>query len=67
MIDKDKLKGKYVTYLDKNGKYRTHKVVRVTGRTLTVKDVLDVKHRIHPNKFKIFGVQRKKEIEGIVW
>lgn len=67
MISKDKLKGKYVTYLDKNGKYRTHKVVRVTGRVLTVNDVLGVRHRIHPDRFKIFGRQRKKEIEEIIW
>lgn len=67
MIPKDKLKGKHITYLDKNGSYRTHKVVRVTGKTLTVKNVLGVRYRIHPNKFKIFGRQRKKEIEEIIW
>jgi len=67
MIPKDKLKGKHITYLDKNGQYRTHKVVRVTGKTLTVMDVLGVRHRIHPDKFKILGRQTKKEIEEIVW
>jgi hypothetical protein len=67
MISKDKLKGNYVTYLDRNGQYRTHKVIKVTGNTLTVKDVLGVRHRIHPRKFCIFGVQRKKEIEAIIW
>ena len=67
MIPKDKLKGKYITYLDKNGQYRTHKVIRVTGKVLTVKDVLNVRHRIHPDKFKILGRQLKKSIEEIVW
>lgn len=67
MISKDKLKGKFVTYLDKDGKYRTHKVIRVTGKTLTVKDIFGVKHRIHPDKCYIFGRQRKKDIEGIIW
>jgi len=67
MIPKDKLKGKHVTYIDKQGKFRTHKVIKVTGKTLTVKDVLGVRHRIHPTKTKIFGVQRKKIIEEILW
>lgn len=67
MIPKDKLKGKFVTYLDKQSKYRTHKVTKVTGKTLTVKNVLGERHRIHPKDFKIFGVQYKKKIEGIQW
>lgn len=67
VIHKNKLKGHFVTYLDRNGQYRTHKCIKVTGKMLTVKDALDVKHRIHPDKFKIFGRQRKKEIEEIVW
>ena len=67
MVHKDQLKGKYVTYLDKDSKYRTHKVTKVTGLTLTVKDALGVKHRIHPKKDKIFGRQLKKTIEEIEW
>jgi len=67
MIEKDKLKGKYITYLDKDGKYRTNKVVKITGNTLTVKNVLGERTRIHPDKIHIFGVQHKKDIEGITW
>jgi len=67
LIPKDKLKGKFVTYLDKDGKYRSHKVVKVAGLTLTVKDVLGEKHRIHPKKNTIFGRQLKKTIEEIEW
>jgi hypothetical protein len=66
-MHKDKLKGKHVTYLDKDGKYRTHKVVKVTGLTLTVKDCLGVRHRIHPKKNKIFGRQLKRTVEEIEW
>jgi len=67
MIHKDKLKGHFVTYLDKDGKYRSHKVVKVAGLTLTVKDALGVKHRIHPKTTLIFGRQLKKEIIPIEW
>ena len=66
-MNKDKLKGCFVTYLDKDGKYRSHKVVKVTGLTLTVKDCLGVRHRIHPKKNKIFGRQLKKTMEEIEW
>jgi hypothetical protein len=67
MINKDNLKGKYVTYLDKNGQYRSHKVVKIAGLTLTVQNVLGERHRIHPKKNKIFGRQKKKELEEIDW
>jgi len=67
MIHKDKLKGHFVTYLDKDGKYRSHKVIKVTGKTLTVQDILGVRHRIHPKTTLIFGRQLKKEIIPIEW
>lgn len=66
-IDKTNLKGKYVTYLDKDGKYRSHKVIKITGNTLTVKDVLGARHRIHPDKNKIFGRQLKNKLVEIKW
>jgi len=66
-IDKSKLKGKYVTYLDKEGKYRTHKVIKITGKTLTVKNKLDARYRIHPDKNKIFGRQLKNKLVEIIW
>lgn len=67
MVHKDKLKNCFVTYLDKNGKYRTHKVIKVTGKTLTVKNVLGERHRIHPKTHIIFGRQLKREIVLIDW
>jgi hypothetical protein len=73
VILRDKLLGKYVTYLWKPngepiGSYRTHKVVRISGRTLTVKDATGTKHRIHPKTTKILGRQYPKQgLEKIQW
>lgn len=67
MISKDKLKGNFVTYLDKQSKYRTHRVTKVSGLTLSVKDCLGERHRIHPKTTLIFGRQMKKEIVSIQW
>lgn len=67
MISKNELKGKYITYLW-NGSYRTHKVIKITGNTLTVKDAVGTKHRIHPKTNKIFGRQYpKRGLEKIKW
>jgi len=74
VIDKDKLKNKYVTYIDKNAKFRTQKVIKVNGLMLTVIDALGTKTRIHPDKnkskrygVKIIGRQLKNKIEEIKW
>jgi len=67
MIPKDKLKGNYITFRDNDGKYRTQKVVKIVGNTITVKDAVGIRKRIHPDKIKIFGVQYKKKIEEIEW
>jgi len=79
LIDKNKLKGKYVTFIDKDAKYRTQKVIKINGLMLTVIDAVGTRTRIHPNKYKesnykvrkyglkIIGRQKKKEIEEIKW
>lgn len=67
MIPKDKLKGKYVTFYGKNNAKRTQRVVKVSGKTLTVKDAVGTKTRIHPEKTTIVGRQLKKKIEEIIW
>ena len=74
MIAKDKLKGKYVTFLDKHAKFRTQKVVKINGLMLTVIDAVGTRTRIHPDKtknkrygVKIFGRQLKKKVEEIKW
>jgi len=67
MIHKDKLKGKYITFLDKQKKYRTQRVTKVTGLTVTVKNALGEKQRVHPKKNLIFGRQLKNTVEKIEW
>lgn len=67
MIHKDNLKGKYVTFFDKYHAQRTQKVVKINGRTLTVKDATGKRTRIHPDKNKILGRQLKRKIEEIDW
>jgi hypothetical protein len=75
MISKQELKGKYVSYQDKNGKHRLCKVYRISGKTLTVGIVKQIKQkryrlhweRIHPDKNTIFGVYVRKKIVEIDW
>jgi hypothetical protein len=73
MIHKTELKGKYVTYVDKQYKIRTEKVVRVSGNYLTVRTTRRIKNlhkfpkrRIY--KDQVLGRQhRKKGMEKIKW
>jgi hypothetical protein len=66
MIHKSKLKGKYVSYRDKDGKHRLGKVVKITGNYLTVKDAVGIRRRIY--KDRVQGRQfRKKGLEEIQW
>ena len=65
MINKNKLIGKWVSYFY-NGR-REGKVVKITGKTLTVKNAVGEKKRIHPNKYTILGVYYRKMLEDIDW
>lgn len=66
MIRKHELKNRYVSYLDADGKQRIEKVIRVTGRTLTVRNVLGRRRRVKHDK--VFGRYRpKKGLEEIEW
>jgi hypothetical protein len=66
MIQKQDLRGRFVSYLDSDGKQRTEKVVKVTGRTLTVRNVLGRRRRVKHDK--VFGRYRpKKGLEEIEW
>jgi len=73
MIAKAKLMGKHVTYIYKHkhdpyGSWRTGKVVKITGNTLTVKNAVGVRKRINPKTTKILGRQfRKNGLEEIKW
>lgn len=46
-IQKNKLKNKYVEYIDKEMKHRVEKVIKIIGRTLTVKNTLGRRRRIN--------------------
>ena len=66
MIGKNELKGKYVTFIDNEGKWRTQRVVKVTGNYLTVINAVKVRKRVHLEK--VIGRQyRKRGIEEIKW
>jgi len=75
MIAKNDLKGKYVEFVDKQGATRICKVYRISGKTLTVGTVIQIKkqrhrlhwERIHPEKNKINGVYIRKKIVEIEW
>lgn len=66
MISKNDLVGKYITYLDKDGKHRTERVKAIRGSYVTVVSVTKVKRRVH--KGKILGRQYpKRGLEPINW
>lgn len=65
MIPKSKLKGKWVSYMF-NGQ-REGKVVKITGKTLTVQNAVGERKRIHPDRYRILGVYYRKKLESIEW
>ena len=74
MIHKKDLKGKYVTFIDKNGARRTERVIRINGSYLTVRHIITIngktrkypKQRVH--KSKVIGRQFPKSgLEEIKW
>ena len=73
MTDKNKLKGKWVSYYDKVGArkepngQREGKVIKIVGKTLTVQNAVGERKRIHPDKYKILGVYFRKKLEEIEW
>jgi len=67
LIPKNKLKGKYVVFFDRNHAQRSQRVIKITGNTLTVIDAVGVRTRIHPDKTKILGVYHYKKLEEISW
>jgi len=67
MINKNKLKNKHVNYIDSDGKFRTDRVVKISGNTLTVVNTLGKRKRINPNQRKIFGVYFRNKLVDIDW
>ena len=66
MLQKKDLIGKFVTFLDRDSKWRTNKVVKVYSSYVTVKDVVGVKRRVHKNNV-ICRQFRKRGTEDIEW
>jgi len=71
MIPKQDLKGKKVSFRDKDGKYRICRVYKINGNTLTVGTVYKKMRlhweRIHPDKNEIFGVYVRNKVVEIDW
>ena len=66
MISKNSLKGKYIDYLDRDQKFRSEKVVRITGNVLTVVNAVGRRARV--KKDMVLGRRfRKKGLEEIEW
>ena len=66
-IDKEKLKGKYIMFFDKQSKQRVQRVIKITGKTVTVQDAVGVRMRLHPDKQRIVGVYYRKKLVNIIW
>lgn len=66
MLQKKELNGKFITYIDKHGKWRTNKVTKVYSSYVTVKDAVGTKRRIHKDRV-ICRQFRKRGTEEIEW
>jgi len=58
MINKKELNGKYVRYIDKDGKTRVNKVVKINGNTLTVVNANGEKSRIKDGTVHYYSIKR---------
>jgi len=73
MIRKKNLKGKYITYKDKDGKFRTEKVIKVYPSHVTVRHIIKIKKvwrlpKTRVKKDRVIGRQfRKSGLEKIKW
>lgn len=65
-MHKDKLKDKFILYIDKDSAWRLGKVKKIVGNTLTILNAYGERHRIHPTNGvgckKILGVLKKRKI-----
>jgi hypothetical protein len=66
MIRKKDLRGKYVEYLDNDGKNRIGRVVKIVGSWLTVKNVLGRRRRVHKDRV-LCRMRPKLGKEEIEW
>jgi hypothetical protein len=66
MIRKKDLRGKYVEYLDRDGKNRIGRVVNIVGSWLTVKNILGRRRRVHKDRV-LCRMRPKLGKEEIEW
>jgi len=57
----EKVLGKYIYFIDRNGAWRISKATKINGNTITVTDAVGGKERLHPEISKIFGVVTKSK------
>jgi hypothetical protein len=66
MISKQRLKGKYVAYYDRDDKLRIGRVIRIVGNYLTMVDAAGRRRRVYRDR--IVGRQLpKRGMEEIEW
>jgi hypothetical protein len=66
MIQKKNLIGKYIEFIDRDGKRRIEKVVRIRGSWLSTRNVLGSRRRVKQNK--VLGrIRQKLGMEEIEW
>jgi hypothetical protein len=66
MIPKKNLIGKYIEFIDRDGKRRIEKVVRIRGSWLSTRNVLGSRKRVKQNK--VLGrIRPKLGMEEIEW
>jgi len=66
MIPKKNLIGKYIEFIDRDGKRRIEKVVRIRGSWLSTRNVLGSRRRVKQNK--VLGrIRPKLGMEEIEW
>ena len=62
-IHRDQCKGKFIQYLDKDGKTRIEKCVKITGNYMTLKNIIGKRTRVHAKQIQ--GVYYRKKLRLI--
>lgn len=63
----NKIIGKPIYFIDKNGAWRISKATSVNGNMITVSDAVGGKERIHPETSRIFGVVTYSKNKTVVF
>jgi hypothetical protein len=63
----NKIIGKPIYFIDRNGAWRISKATAVNGNQITVTDAVGGKERVHPETSKIFGVVTYSKNKTVVF